>query len=212
MGRILSIIATARGPVISDSREFVIIRHGVTALNKDDKIRGWTNVPLSPDAYGAVRKLGKELKSSNIDYLISSDLTRALQTAQQISLESGIPIIATSENLRPWNVGEYTGKSAAKVTPLLKELAEDFPDEIIKNGESFNGFKYRCILSTIGFLNEYSDKVIAFVAHHRNDRLLRGWIESGCPDDLDIDFDHFFQEGIKPATMDVMNCSSPLFI
>lgn len=212
MAKIINIIASLKSPVISSDREFAIIRHGVTALNKDDKIRGWTNVPLSPDAFGAVRKLGKELKSSNIDYLISSDLTRALQTAQYISLESGIPIIATSENLRPWNVGEYTGKSAAKVTPLLKELAMDFPDEIIKNGESFNGFKHRCILSTIGFLNEYSDKVIAFVAHHRNDRLLRGWMESGCPDDFDINFDHFFQEGIKPATMDILNFSSSLLI
>ena len=193
-------------------RKVVIIRHGNTALNSKDCIRGWSDVPLDEKGFRQADKLGRDLKDSGIDAIISSDLTRTLQTSASISRESGIPILATTTALRPWNVGKYTAQPAEKVHPILFRMAVEESDENIPEGESFTSFKTRVLVGTIAFLNEYPDKLIALVAHHRNDRLLRGWVEAGCPDDFEIDFDHFGQKGIEPGTFDVLEIKSNYLI
>ena len=191
-----------------DKRKIVIIRHGETALNVDDRIRAWSDVPLDPKGIEQAENLGKQLKDSGVDFLVSSDLTRTLQTSACISRESGIPIIATDMCLRPWNVGKYTAQPAEKVHATLMEYAIEKPEEQIPDGESFDSFKYRCLMGIISYLNHYPDKLIGFVAHHRNDRLLRGWVEAGTPDDFEIDFDHFSTKGILPGTFDVLELTS----
>lgn len=188
----------------------MIIRHGETALNVDGKIRGWSDVPLNSHGFAQAEKLGKELKGKGIDYLVSSDLTRTLQTAQTISVESGIPVIATSMSFRPLNVGKYTGELASKVHPMIMRAALEEPDEPVGGGESFDSFRYRVLMGLVAFLNEYDDCVLGFVCHHRNDRLIRGWVEAGCPSDFAIDMTHFLQHGIDPGTADTLTISSPL--
>lgn len=193
-------------------RKIVLIRHGETALNVKDNIRGWSDIPLNEHGKEQAEKLGRELKDSGIDMLVASDLTRTLQTASIVSQESGIPLLATTMALRPWNVGKYTGESGKIVHPILMKMAIENPDENLPDGESFTSFKYRVIMGVIAYLNEYPDKLIAFVAHHRNDRLLRGWVEAGTPPDLEIDFDHFNQLGIKPGTCDTFDIDSEYLI
>lgn len=194
---------------VDKGREIVLVRHGETALNVKDNIRGWSDVPLNDHGHEQAEALGKKLKGTGIDMLIASDLTRTLQTAAAISRESGIPIRHTTMALRPWNVGKYTGESGAKVHPILLKMAIESPEENLPEGESFESFKMRVLVGIIGFLNQYPDKLIGFVCHHRNDRLLRGWYEAGMPDDFEIDFDHFSQKGILPGTADVLTIKSP---
>lgn len=193
-------------------RKIVIIRHGETALNVKKEIRGWSDIGLDQHGIEQAEKLGKELKDSGIDMLVASDLTRTLQTANRVSCESGIPLLATTMALRPWNVGKYTAQPQEEVLKILMKYATEKPEENLPEGESFDSFRFRVLMGIISFLNEYPDKLIGFVAHHRNDRLLRGWYEAGCPDDLEIDFDHFNQKGIEPGTADVLEISSDLLI
>lgn len=197
---------------LDKSRKIVVIRHGQTALNIKDNIRGWSDIPLDDTGHEQAHTLGKKLKGTGIDMLIASDLTRTLQTAAAISLESGVPIMHTTMALRPWNVGKYTGESAAIVHPILLKMATEKPEENIPEGESFESFKMRVLVGVISFLNQYPDKLIGFVCHHRNDRLLRGWYEAGCPADWEIDFDHFSQKGILPGTADILELDSTYLI
>ncbi len=193
-------------------REVCLVRHGQTSLNIEDRIRGWNDIPLDATGHAQAQALGKKLKGTGIDMLIASDLTRTLQTAAAISLESGIPIMHTTMALRPWNVGKYTGESGAKVHPILLKMAMENPEENLPEGESFESFKMRVLVGIISFLNLYPDKLIGFVCHHRNDRLVRGWYEAGCPDDFEIDFDHFSQKGILPGTADVLELTSTYLV
>ena len=193
-------------------RRVYIVRHGQTKMNIDDRIRSWSDVPLDPTGFAQAMKMGKELKGKKIDYIISSDLTRTLQTAQMLSLESGIPVVATTMALRPLNVGKFTGESAAKVHPMIMKHALEKPDVAFPEGESFDSFRYRCLLGTIALLNEYSDCTLCLVTHHRNDRLFNAWIEAGCPDDFELDMEHFNNKGILPGTCDLLEFSSPLII
>lgn len=189
-------------------RKCYLIRHGETALNAEKKIRAWSDVPLNEEGFEQARDLGKQLKGSSIDILIASDLTRTLQTSAIVSEESGIPLFATSMALRPLNVGKFTAQPQDKVFDIIKDYALHKPDETLPEGESFTSFKYRCLMGIVAFLNQYPDKNIAFVAHHRNDRLLRAWVEAGCQDDLELDNDHFFDWGIEPGEVDEFEITS----
>lgn len=193
---------------LDKKRKIVIIRHGETALNVDDRIRAWSDVGLDAKGFEQAEELGRKLKDTGVDMLVASDLTRTLQTASCISKESGIPLLATTMALRPWNVGKYTAQPAEKVHPILMEYAIEKPDENLPEGESFDSFKFRVLMGVIAFLNEYEGKLIGFVAHHRNDRLLRAWYEAGCPDDFELDFEHFNKKGISPGTFDVLEIKS----
>lgn len=190
------------------TRRIVILRHGQTALNVEDRIRGWSDVPLDETGEEQAEEMGKKLRHSGIDMLFASDLTRTLQTAMAVSRESGIPIHGTTTALRPWNVGDYTGEPGPEVHKILMRLATNAPTQEIKGGESFYSFKYRVITGMIGILNSHPGKLIGFVCHHRNDRLIRGWYEAGCPDNLDIELDHFNSHGISPGTYDVLDITS----
>lgn len=191
-----------------DKRKIVIIRHGQTTLNAKDCIRGWSDIPLDMTGFEQAEELGKELKNSDIDALISSDLTRTLQTASIVSVEAKIPILATTMAMRPWDVGKYTAQPAEKVHPILFKMAVEEPDDNVPEGESFTSFKTRVLMGTVAYLNQYPDKLLAFVCHHRNDRIIRAWVEEGCPDNLDVSMDHFGQKGIEPGTFDVLEIAS----
>lgn len=193
-------------------RKVVLIRHGETALNKEDKIRGWSNIPLDPHGFEQAEAIGKELKDSGVDVLIASDLTRTLQTALCVSRESGIPLVATTPALRPLDVGDFTGEKASIVHPLIMKHALEEPNEPFKNGESFDSFRCRYLIGLIAQLNAHPGKVVGIITHHRNDRCLRGWVEAGCPDDLEISLEHFFQKGIEPGKCDVLELESSLLI
>lgn len=59
------------------------VRHGSTVLN-DRHIHQSPNTPLSPKGYDEARSVGESLRSVNPDLLISSEYTRALETARVI--------------------------------------------------------------------------------------------------------------------------------
>jgi broad specificity phosphatase PhoE len=193
-------------------RDIVVIRHGTTAMNVKDVIRGWSDVPLSDEGFEECEKLGKSLKGKPIDGLVTSDLLRVLQTTLCVSRESGLPIISTTSALRPWNVGKLTGQDSVKTFPILTKYATEKPDEELEGGESFNSFKYRCLVGVISILNNNPGKTLALVTHHRGERLINAWIDAGCPCDLEIDFDTFLQRGEDPATAQNLTVSCNLLV
>jgi 2,3-bisphosphoglycerate-dependent phosphoglycerate mutase len=60
--------------------ELVIIRHGESVWNLENRFTGWMDVPLSPKGREEAKKAGELLKESNFDIVFVSHLTRALET------------------------------------------------------------------------------------------------------------------------------------
>lgn len=180
------------------TRTFQLIRHGATKLNNDDvsvdRIRGWSNVPLSEDGREEATKLGKKLAKDPPEGIFSSDLDRAHETAQIISKITGAPIVGVSQHFRPWNVGEYSGQITSKAIPILAKYAKEAPDEAIPGGEPFNVFRDRFLSGLKGVLNSYPGK-LAVVTHHRGERLVHAWGKAGYPENGDIDVNEFNQKG-----------------
>lgn len=194
------------------SRNVALIRHFWTPMNAKDVARGWTDIPLDDDAFDAAFELGEELKGK-IDGIVTDNLLRTLQTAQYVSLGSGIPILEITNFLRTWDVGEYTGKPVDEVDPILEHIAANEPDKEIKGGESFNAFKTRFLIGLIAYLNSCPSQNpprLAFVCHGRNFAVLNAWKEAGFNDELDVSNEDLGYEDWEPGSVENFTIHSPL--
>ena len=195
-------------------RRVLIIRHGQTMLNKEDKIRAWADVPLDDTGMEQAIMLGKSMKKegTELDGICSSDLLRSVQTSLAISRETGIPIYGTYKFLRPLDVGTYTAKDGPMVHKIIAEHAINEPFEPIGNGESFEIFKHRFLTGVIGILNSNPGKVLGLTSHSRGERIMHAWVAAGCPEDLEIDMDEFLARGENTATAQWLNITCSLVL
>lgn len=185
--------------------EFTFIRHGTTRMNNQDdtsqdRIRGWTNVPLNEDGIKDAEKVGKKLEDSGVKVIVHSDLDRAAETARIANREGdlGAKLISTPK-LRPWNLGKYTKRPTSEAMPEIAAYILEKPDEPVPDGESFNDFRARSFAGFQFALKKAGGKKFAVVAHHRNERLMTAWDKAGQPADHSIDLDEFVKKGDAPG-------------
>lgn len=92
-----------------------ITRHGETFWNTKHLMQGTTDTKLSRKGIGEGAKLAKRLRRQNFDYIYSSPLSRALETAEMVAryhLET--PFEAVSE-LTERNFGEFEGHTKKEI-------------------------------------------------------------------------------------------------
>ena len=86
---------------------FYIVRHGQTLLNSLDRAQGWADSPLTEAGKQMAADIGQKLKGIDFEVVYTSDMLRAVQTAEMI-LEAGgkggVPI-EKDARLREWCLG-----------------------------------------------------------------------------------------------------------
>src|SRR5690606_11696537 len=85
-------------------------RHGQTECNVNQTHQVY-QTPLSAHGHEQARRLAERLGRERADALYSSDLTRALQTAEAIARVTGLPI-RTDPRLREHDLGIFKGLTA----------------------------------------------------------------------------------------------------
>ena len=63
---------------------FYIVRHGQTLLNSLDRAQGWADSPLTDEGKQTAVELGHELKDIDFNAVYTSDMLRAVQTAELV--------------------------------------------------------------------------------------------------------------------------------
>jgi broad specificity phosphatase PhoE len=117
-----------------------LIRHGQSAGNAEGRFGGHGPTPLSKLGEMQAEMTGQALANEGITAIYSSDLSRAVQTAEPLSRITGIPIEQRSA-FRERNVGVLEGLT-------FDESKETFPKDyyalinrnvhhVITNGESY---------------------------------------------------------------------------
>ncbi len=149
--------------------KIIFVRHG----KDDDNYRGgWSDLDLTPEGILQVENLAKHLNENknyyNISHIITSDLQRALSTAEIIANELNIPVLK-DEKLREINNGNLAGmlNSKAEVfSPGLYFSSLDM-NEKYPNGESPNEFYERIKIWFNNFLVEHKNDTenIMIVTH-----------------------------------------------
>ena len=107
----------------------VLVRHGQSQWNLENRFTGWVDVPLSQKGIDEATDAGKKLKDVAFDTLYVSHMLRAIQTLHYILLESSsnkTPIYHHEEK-RIQNWEHYTGDKGKEI-PVYQsvDLAERY--------------------------------------------------------------------------------------
>ena len=107
--------------------QLVLIRHGESQWNLENRFTGWVDVPLTPKGEEEARAAGQKLKTFQFDCAFTSVLMRAQNTLRIVLEEigqTGIPI-KEDKALNERMYGELQGLNKA-------ETAQKFGDEQVK--------------------------------------------------------------------------------
>lgn len=102
---------------MSDAIAIVLLaRHGRTNLNASGRLRGRLNPPLDEVGRAEAEALASALEGLGIGCVVSSPLSRSLQTAAPIATKCAVPL-DTDDRLTDRDYGSWAG---------------EFPDELIR--------------------------------------------------------------------------------
>lgn len=119
----------------------MLLRHGETLWNQEHRLQGHQNSPLSSRGISQAKAIKPIIDKLSPQYVVSSDLGRALQTAEII----GYPNAITDVNLRELAMGEWEGRRKEEImqeNPQLYQAWRD-GDYTPKGGESWAAFCQR---------------------------------------------------------------------
>jgi probable phosphoglycerate mutase len=102
--------------------ELIMIRHGVTAWNKERRFQGQIDIPLDDEGLRQAQLLGQSMAGAALAAVYASDLTRARQTAEPLASALGLPVVA-EPGLRERHYGDFEGCTWDE---LQREHAADF--------------------------------------------------------------------------------------
>ena len=114
------------------------VRHGETDWNREGRVQGHSDVPLSERGREQARELAATLGERPIGAIWSSDLRRALETAEPLARALGLEVRVTPA-LRERSFGVHEGLTDEEVAALLGAAAGSFwadPDARSDGGES----------------------------------------------------------------------------
>lgn len=150
--------------------KLTIVRHGETEWNKIGKQQGHLDSPLTKNGIIQAKAIAGFI-DNDFDFIISSDLGRAIETAKIIAEKIKKEIIK-EKGLRERNLGILHGLT-------MKEFQENFPEEFkklisyspdykIPEGESIKERFERTISALNKLVNKYSGKNLLIVCHGGN--------------------------------------------
>ena len=153
---------------MNQSTSITMIRHGETEWNLTGRWQGHADSPLSDRGISQAEKLGERIKSEKFDFFYSSDLGRALHTAELVGKPSGMTAQPYS-GLRERDLGVLEALNTEEMKKLhpnvYNSFRKDGPSYEVPNGESFKQFYDRCARSLEEISNRHSGAKIALVTH-----------------------------------------------
>lgn len=143
------------------------VRHGETDMNARNMFYGWYDVDINEKGVTQANELKEAFKNIHIDAIYSSDLKRALHTAEIIA--DGRPIEKVPD-IRELYYGKWENRTWEEMTPedlaLLKQWATDWVDLSLPEGEAFMDFYDRVGRGLDRIIKENKGKHVLIVSHN----------------------------------------------
>ncbi len=152
----------------SNSTRFGLVRHAQTMWNREKRIQGHSDSPLTADGESQATRWGELLKQFPWDRILASDTGRALTTAERINAFLKVPM-ETDPRLREQDWGQWVGKTI----PQIQTAAAQVLDEQINagwnfcppGGESRNSVRKRSQKALIEAADRYPGDNLLVVTH-----------------------------------------------
>jgi broad specificity phosphatase PhoE len=146
----------------------LLVRHGESTWNREHRIQGQLDPPLSDEGRGQAARLGRRLAGRRFVAFYSSDLKRAFETSQVIGETAGAqptPML----DLREVFLGEWEGLRT-------DEIAERYPDawarwrhepswDLVPGGEGAGRFEKRVESALEQIFGRHPDGDVLVVTH-----------------------------------------------
>ena len=141
-----------------------LIRHGETEWNALGKFQGCKDISLSKEGRLQATYLKKRFKSK-FDYIYTSPLKRAIQTAAIITESSKIKPIIELE-LREINFGDWEGLT-------IKEIETNYPEKFIEwKNDELNGLMSGGDLSLKKASMRAKGAILEIIKNHQGDNII----------------------------------------
>ncbi|RAK59014.1 histidine phosphatase family protein [Phenylobacterium hankyongense] len=155
-----------------------LVRHGQTEFNRERRLQGHVDSPLTELGVRQARAVGRLLKELVRDpagwRIVSSPLGRALRTAEIVAGIVGVPRVETDKRLIELSWGAWDGR-------LRSDLEAAYPDAFGKSGWAFHaptGETYEAVCARmedwLASLPPEPERRIIAVSHGVAGRVLRG--------------------------------------
>jgi probable phosphoglycerate mutase len=150
------------------STHVLLIRHGQSEGNAERRFGGHTATPLSPRGRRQAQATARALKDEELTAIYSSDLARAVETAQPLANLIGLPVNSTTA-FRERSVGVMEGltfENAAQQHPeqYAALLRRDF-EHVLTGGESYRQLLDRAWQKLDEIIDENKGGKLAVFSH-----------------------------------------------
>ncbi len=160
-----------------------LVRHGQTQWNLDGRIQGQTgDIPLTTLGQRQAEAAARTLADRPIAAVWSSDLVRAVQTAQPIAAAVGVPV-QLDHGLREQAYGVLEGRSTADaLTDSTYDLTD--PDVRAPGGETMREVYHRIGDTLTMRLRENLGQELVVVTHADAIRIALTWLAGAEIEDV----------------------------
>ncbi|HMU32604.1 MAG TPA: histidine phosphatase family protein [Pyrinomonadaceae bacterium] len=145
-----------------------LVRHGQSAGNAEGRFGGHSPTPLSDLGLRQADSAAKALQKEGITAIFSSDLLRAVQTAEPLSRLIDVPVVPTAA-FRERNVGVLEGltfdESKAAHPDDFYALVNRNLNHVITEGESYRELLHRTTEELWRILNTHIGGRVAIFSH-----------------------------------------------
>ena len=151
-----------------------IVRHGETDWNIQQRYQGHSDIPLNETGHQHAAEIAARLADERLDVVISSDLTRAMQTAETIARPHGLTVLP-EPGLREANFGVFEGLRYADIITQHKAMAEAWfadPEQPPDGGEKLSEVAERVGAVYTRLLAQHANQHMLVVGHSGALRLL----------------------------------------
>lgn len=146
----------------------ILVRHGETVWNRERRMQGHSDSPLSAVGVRQARQLARRLAAERCCALYSSDSGRAYRTARAIAEATGHDI-RIDVRLRERHFGAFEGLTAEEIERAYPAEYARFrsrdPDFVVPGGESARAFRDRCLACLAEIAARHRDGSVIVVTH-----------------------------------------------
>jgi probable phosphoglycerate mutase len=146
----------------------LVLRHGQTDWNVDQRIQGQLDIPLNEHGRWQAGQVALALAGEELHAVYSSDLQRAAETAAALARACGLAV-QTDTGLRERAFGDFEGASFREIEQRWPEAALRWrrrePDFAPGGGETLRQFYSRSVQAAQRLAARHPGQTVALVAH-----------------------------------------------
>lgn len=149
-----------------------LTRHGETDWNTKGILQGWIDVPLNDKGIRQSYEFAENLSHLEFNWVYSSPLRRALQTAEILAASLNLPAPICSEGLKERHFGVLQGRPKEELGISHPEILENIlrrnPAWEFEQGESPDHFAARVLRAVTDIAEDKPGESVLVITH--------GWV------------------------------------